>query len=239
MDQASMKKFWDARAREDPFYFVDNQRRYKDPDLERFWARGRDALDKMVELLDVEIAPTDTIVEIGCGVGRITRSLARRGGMVFAVDVSEQMLERARRLNPDLDNVEWVLGDGETLAPIPSAVADLCHSFVVFQHIPDGRVTLGYVREIGRVLRAGGTAFFQVSNRPEVHRKPPVRDRLSIALQALFGRAPRGQSSAAWRGSAIDLDELRSVSADVALEVERVVGEGTQFCFVVLRKGQP
>lgn len=231
-----MRRFWDARASEDPFYFVDNQLRYGDPDLERFWAGGREALDKMMELLDARIASTDTIVEIGCGVGRITRPLADRGEQVVAVDVSEQMLEAAKQLNPGLDNVEWVLGDGESLAPIGTSSADVCHSFVVFQHVPDPRVTLGYVREMGRVLRPGGTAFFQVSNQPDVHRKPPLRKRLRPLLGAALGRAPKGQLDPSWRGSAIDLGELRSVARGARLDLERVVGEGTQFCLVLLRK---
>jgi SAM-dependent methyltransferase len=237
VDQAAMKRFWDARAREDPFYFVDNQLRYREPDLERFWAGGQEALDKMMELLDVRIVSTDTIVEIGCGVGRITRSLAERGRRVIALDVSEQMLDAAKRLNPGLDNVEWILGNGERLAPIGAASADVCHSFVVFQHVPDPRVTLGYVREMGRVLRPGGIAFFQVSNRPDVHEKPPLRKRLVPLLGAVLGRAPKGQLDPAWRGSAIDLNELRSVARGASLDVERVVGEGTQFCLVLLRKG--
>jgi SAM-dependent methyltransferase len=236
MDQALMKEFWDARAREDPFYFVDNQLRYRDPDLERFWAGGREALDKMMELLDVRIAPTDSIVEIGCGVGRITRVLAERGAAVRAVDVSEQMLDCARRLNPGLGTVEWVLGDGETLAPIETSSADICHSFVVFQHIPDPRITLGYVREMGRVLRSGGIAFFQVSNRPDVHQTRRLRERARLRIRGLVGRAPRGQSDPAWLGAAVSLSDLREVARAAALDVERVVGEGTQFCFVRLRK---
>ena len=35
-----MQRFWDARAREDAFYFVDNTLNYRAPDLERFWAGG-------------------------------------------------------------------------------------------------------------------------------------------------------------------------------------------------------
>jgi SAM-dependent methyltransferase len=232
MDQGLMKRFWDARAREDPFYFVDNRLRYREPDLERFWADGREALDKMLELLDVRISPRDSIVEIGCGVGRITRFLAQRGGQVRALDVSAEMLDRARELNPGLDNVEWIVGDGESLAPIETKSADVCHSFVVFQHIPDPRITLGYVREMGRILRPGGIAFFQLSNRPDVHRKPPVWRRLEHCLLALLARAPQGQANPAWRGSAIDLDELRAVAERAGLEVQRVVGEGTQFCYV-------
>src|SRR5206468_8184733 len=140
---------------------------------------------------------------------------------VRALDVSSEMLEVARRMNPQLGNVDWLHGDGTTLAPIPGASADACVSHVVFQHIPDPEVTLGYVREMGRVLRPGGWAAFQVSNDPSVHRR------------RLFAR--RGTRHPAWRGSAVDLGVLRATASDAGLEVERVVGEGTQFCLVRLQ----
>src|SRR2546423_10086498 len=170
--EREMREFWDARAREDAFYFVDNTLGYRDPDLERFWASGREVVDKVFGLLAVELQPNDEIVEVGCGVGRITRELARRGQSVRALDVSAEMLERARELNPSAPGVDWLLGDGSTLHGIDGASADACFSFVVFQHIPDPEVTLSYVREMGRVLRSGGRAAFQVSNDPGVHRAP-------------------------------------------------------------------
>ena len=40
-----MRRFWDRRAREDAFYFVDNRLWYRDPDLEGFWAGGREVMD--------------------------------------------------------------------------------------------------------------------------------------------------------------------------------------------------
>ena len=96
-----------------------------------------------LELLGAELRPTDHVVEIGCGLGRMTRALAARAGGVTAIDVSPEMLERAQRLNPNLSTVAWTAGDGTTLAGIPDASADACMSHVVFQHIPDPAVTLG------------------------------------------------------------------------------------------------
>jgi SAM-dependent methyltransferase len=231
-----MREFWDARAREDPYYFIDNTGRYREADLERFWANGARDLDRMLEAVGGTIEPSDSVVEIGCGVGRMTRVLAERSAHVCALDVSEEMIERARELNPHLENVEWLVGDGRSLAGIPDQSATVAHSFVVFQHIPDPEITLGYVHEIGRVLKPGGWAFFQISNDPEIHRRRPALARFRHWLKALVGRAPRGQSNPAWRGCTIELERLRSVAAEAGMTVERVVGEGTQFCFVRVRK---
>jgi SAM-dependent methyltransferase len=231
-----VREFWDERAREDAFYFVDNTGRYRDPDQARFWASGEETLERMLELLGVSLGTADDVVEVGCGLGRMTRALASRCGTVRAVDVSPEMVARARRLNSHLENVEWIVGDGRSLAAIPNESADVGHSHVVFQHIPDPEVTLGYVREIGRVLRGGGFAFFGISNAPEIHRRRPLASRVRLGVKTALRRGPRGQSDPAWLGSHIEIASLRAAAADANAEIERLEGEGTQYCLVLMRK---
>jgi SAM-dependent methyltransferase len=230
-----MAQFWDARAREDAFFFVDNRLDYGRPDLERFWSGGAADLDRLLGGLGAAIGATDDVVEIGCGVGRLTRVLSERAASVRALDVSPNMLDLAREHNPALDNVAWLLGDGMTLHGIESASAEAVVSHVVFQHIPDPRITLGYVREIGRVLRPGGWAAFQISNDPRVHGPHRRRARIAAALKALSNRRPQGQRDPRWLGSMVDLHDLKAAAADGAMTTERVVGEGTQLCCVLTR----
>ncbi len=227
------ERFWDERAREQALFFVDNTVDYRNPDVERFWAEGEEAVGEILAELGVELRPADTLVEIGCGVGRLTRVLARRAGQVVAVDVSEEMLARARELNPRLENVRWLHGDGESLAGVDSASADGCFSHVVFQHLPDPELTLGYVREMARVLRPGGWAAFGLSTDPAVHRP---RRRAGWRLAALLRRGPRGQEHPAWLGSAVPLERLEAVADDGGLQLERVLHPGTQFTLVLGRR---
>jgi SAM-dependent methyltransferase len=56
------------------------------------------------------------VLEIGCGVGRMTRVLPARSARVVGLDVSDRMLEIARQQNPGISYVEWRLGDGSSLA---------------------------------------------------------------------------------------------------------------------------
>lgn len=231
-----MRRYWDRRAREDALYFVDNRRAYGDAEEREFWEEGERALDLALELLGLDLEPGSSIVDIGCGVGRITRALAKRAGLVYGVDVSPEMLDRARQHNPGLSNVRWLLGDGSSLAGIEDGSVDGCVSLVVFQHIPEPGPILAYVREIGRVVRPGGYAAVQVSNSPGVHRRPGPFARVRGALTTRLRHAPRGQHDSAWLGTAIDLDDLRNAAAESGLEVGRVVGEGTQFCLVALRR---
>jgi ubiquinone/menaquinone biosynthesis C-methylase UbiE len=64
-----------------------------------------------------EIGPTDRVLDIGCGMGQTTRDAARvaSSGSVLGVDISAQMLERARRLTLEagLQNISYELGDAQ------------------------------------------------------------------------------------------------------------------------------
>src|SRR5688500_17188371 len=137
-----MGAFWDERAKEDAFFFVDNRLDYRNPDIERFWRQGEEDLRRVLELAGVSIRQGDAIVDVGCGLGRLTRaSLALGAGSVHAIDVSKEMLQRAQEYNGELTNVTWVHGEGTTLEGIPDSVADGLVSHVVFQHIPDPAIT--------------------------------------------------------------------------------------------------
>lgn len=231
-----MRRFWDRRAREDAFYFVDSRLTYRRPDTAAFWASGEEDLDRLLDAAGVALDPSDRIVEIGCGMGRLTRVIAARAGDVRALDVSERMLEIAKAHHPDLGNVSWTLGGGSSLTGIDDASADVCLSHVVFQHIPDSAVTLAYVRETGRVLRPGGWAAFQVSNDPSVHRPSKPSRRLRRLISARLRRSPHGQDDPAWLGSAVDLAQLEAVAGEAGMDLERVRGAGTQYCLVLLRR---
>jgi SAM-dependent methyltransferase len=234
-----MRRFWDRRAREDALHFVDSRLPYGRSNPERFWSQGESDLVKLLEIAGVEVAPGSRVLEIGCGVGRLTRGLARRAGEVIALDVSAEMLALAREHNPELENVTWVLGDGTTLAGVAGSSVDGCLSHVVFQHIPDPAIILSYVGEMGRVLRGGGWAAFQVSNDPAVHRAghhASTAARLARRVRAGIGRAPRGVDDPAWLGSAVDLGELEAVASDAGMRVESVFGARTQFCVIRARR---
>jgi SAM-dependent methyltransferase len=232
-----MEQFWDARAREDAYYFVDSRLRYNAPDAAAFWEGGERALGALLGGLGVSIPPGQVVLDIGCGLGRLTRPLAREAERVLALDISEEMLTRARELNSDLGNVEWLHGDGTSLRPVADESVDICVSHVVFRHIPDPAITLGYIREMGRVLKPGGFAAFELSNDPAPHRPRHLGARVRMA--ALLGRAPRGQTHEAWLGSHVELEAIREAAGESGMWLERTAGENTEFCGVLLRRAWP
>lgn len=238
-DSQHMRQFWDERAREDAFHFVDNRLPYRSADEERFWINGASDLDAFLGIAGVDLKSDDEVLEIGCGVGRLTRALASRVGSVIALDVSGEMLSRAQHYNHELTNVIWLQGDGASLDGVEDASVDVCISHVVFQHIPDPRITLSYVSEMGRALRPGGRAAFQISNDARIHRAKAhggAWERVKQRGRAVLGRAPRGQADRAWLGSAVDLDDLRETVSLAGMTIENITGAGTQFCIVHARR---
>lgn len=84
----------------------------------------------------------DTVVEIGVGLGFLTRELAVRAGKVLAVEIEPRLLDIARRELGANDNIEWLEADalsgpGRTLATRIGEVADQCHGqLMVVANLP-------------------------------------------------------------------------------------------------------
>jgi len=74
-------------------------------------ASGLDVHGEADFVVSLEPAPS-SVLDAGCGTGRVAIELARRGLRVVGVDVDRSMLERARRTASD---IEWIEHDLATL----------------------------------------------------------------------------------------------------------------------------
>jgi SAM-dependent methyltransferase len=89
--------------------------------------------------------------DMGCGPGQVARYLHERGAQVCGVDLSPEMVVRARRLNPGID---FQQGDMLALNVDDGAWAGIA-AFYSIIHIPRGDLVRA-LRELRRVLRPGG-----------------------------------------------------------------------------------
>jgi SAM-dependent methyltransferase len=233
----AMRSFWDRKARENPMWFVHSTLDYAHPDPDEFWASGEETLERTLEPFEARLTRRDRVLEVGCGVGRITRALARRAEFVLGLDVSDEMVSRAATNLAGLDNVEVALGNGRDLSSVPDATFDVAYSFLVFLHIPDPAVTCNYIAEMGRVVRPGGWTLFHVSEDPTAH-VPENRPEPGLAdrVRAAIGRRPRGTKEAQWVGAAVDRNDLLDAMRRGNLELEASVGDGSLYCLVYARR---
>jgi SAM-dependent methyltransferase len=91
------------------------------------------------------------LCDMGCGPGHIARYLHGRGASVSGIDLSPQMIDRARRLNPD---IAFSAGDMLALDVPDEAFAGIA-AFYSIIHVQRADVVRA-LRELKRVLKPGG-----------------------------------------------------------------------------------
>jgi SAM-dependent methyltransferase len=185
------RAFWDKAARINPYWYIATG---SDGDEARFYAQGAAETDAL--LVIGEITPDEglTLLEIGCGTGRMTRRLSELFGQVIALDVSAEMLKRAQQALVDRDNIGYLLGNGHDLVEIADQSVDVVFSYITLQHVPTASYVLSYIRETARVLRPGGRAALQLRTNSATARG---LDLIGHAAHALTGRHTYRRE---WRG---------------------------------------
>lgn len=106
----------------------------------------------------VGVRPDDTILEIGCGIGRVGEILAPRCQKWIGCDVSANMLQHADQRLASFSNVQLVEISGYDLQPIPDASVDVVYSTVVFMHLDEWE-RYNYIKEAARILKPNGRIF--------------------------------------------------------------------------------
>jgi SAM-dependent methyltransferase len=165
-----MRDDWDQRARENARHFVaTGQGAWTDDEF--FQSGEQNVREQILNDLENICQGKDPqqmkVLEIGCGAGRITRALANFFGDVYAVDISGEMVERARQALGGQPNAHIFQNNGRDLSVLRDAglrdgETDFAFSYIVFQHIPSREVIETYVREVNRLLRPGALFKFQV-----------------------------------------------------------------------------
>lgn len=111
------------------------------------------------------------MLDIGCGIGRMTRAFANIFSEAHGVDFSSNMIKLASELNKDKPNLYFKVNNGFDLSVYEANFFDFCFSFIAFQHIIRQEVVGNYIKEIDRVLKPGGLFMFQVNTDKWVIRK--------------------------------------------------------------------
>ena len=102
---------------------------------------------------------TESCLEIGCGVGRMTRFLATVFDRVHAVDVSDGMIQAAKARSPA--NVDYYLTDGLHI-PLPDGSVSAAFSMHVLQHLNSTETQVEYFRGIYSALEPGGNLLVHI-----------------------------------------------------------------------------
>ena len=103
-------------------------------------------------------APTDCLLEAGCGTGRMTRVLSSTVREMIAIDFSFESLRVNRRklLAADISNVHLIQADLCRL-PFMDCAFDRVVSCQVLEHVPGPDARAAAVQSLSSVLKPGGT----------------------------------------------------------------------------------
>jgi SAM-dependent methyltransferase len=144
---------------------------------------GRRRAERRASLLAsaAGLAPARRALELGCGTGVFLELAAASGARIVGLDLSTDLLRKARERLAGVANVALRCGNAEQL-PFPDASFDAVYGSSVLHHL-DVRAAL---REVRRVLKPGGRMAFAEPNllNPQIavtFSVRPLRRRLGVS----------------------------------------------------------
>ena len=214
-----MQRDWDERARENARFYVNTERQdWTDADFFRSGEGtvAEEILTDMINICQGQDPKRMTVLEIGCGAGRVTRALARIFGQVYGVDISGEMVRQARAALADLPHVHIFQNNGKDLSVLGSVRCDFAFSSIVFQHIPSRDVIESYIREVHARLRRGRLFKFQVQG----------------------ADTPDAAPDDTWLGATVSEQDARDIAARCGFEMRHQYGAGGQYFWLWFFKRQ-
>lgn len=165
-DLKRVARTWQDLGEHDPLWAVAShaEKRGGRWQLDEFMQTGEDDIARYHALI-LKHSPGQgrfsSVLDFGCGAGRLTAAWGRRAESATGVDISEPMLGLARKNLAACQNLRFVLNESGDLRAFADNSFDLVFSLICLQHIP-WPLASNYIREFGRVCRRDGIVGFQL-----------------------------------------------------------------------------
>lgn len=163
MTQSASIEWWNKSLDEVGLHSMDKLVS-SDASWEDVVASGRADLERAIEITGMPAGPDCAIIEVGCGVGRMSAALGERFGRVLGLDIAPRLIEEAQRLNPH-DHIVFEVADGVRLTPRALQQCDVVFSYEVFYYINADGLRI-YFEDAFRLLKPGGQFIFQLNIEP-------------------------------------------------------------------------
>lgn len=193
MDVTSVKEFWKNRATTEGV--GDNEVTHRD-----IWQRWLE-----IETVKRFLHPTDRVIDIGCGNGFTTKSIAHLVREIVGIDYSEEMIGRANTARPEdpsagySDSMTFKVCDVTAITPAHFGTFDVAISERCLINLADWDAQKRAIANIASVLKPGGRFLFiegsydgraQLNNLREsvgLEAMPPVWHNIDFKHADLFG----------------------------------------------------
>lgn len=155
-----------------------------------------------------------TVVDVGCGGGILSESMAARGASVTGIDLGDKPLKVAKlHLLESGLSVDYRKVAVEDLAADQPAHYDIVTCMEMLEHVPD---PASIVRACARLLKPGGWCFFSTINRNAKAYLFAV-----VGAEYVLGLLPRGTHDYA---KFLKPAELGAFCRDAGLTPEAIIG---------------
>jgi 2-polyprenyl-6-hydroxyphenyl methylase/3-demethylubiquinone-9 3-methyltransferase len=157
------------------------------------------------------------VLDVGCGGGILTDSMARKGAQATGIDLSSKALKVAQlhALEAQTPNVQYREISTEALAAEQPASFDVVTCMEMLEHVPEPE---SVVRACAALVKPGGWVFFSTLNR-----NPKSFLLAIVGAEYVLNLLPRGTHEYA---KMIRPSELARYGRDAGLELQQTRGMG-------------
>ena len=169
-----MKRDWNQRAAHHARFWIATEN-YQTEEV--FAQSGQDTAQALLEAIKGLYQPSWKVLDVGCGIGRVLKPLAKHFHALVGIDVSPTMIAQSKAWLSEISNVATFETSGMDLHEFEDESFDLVYSYVAFQHMPRP-VFEQYLGEINRVLTPEGYLAAQLPIGP--YSDEPIEDTIGI-----------------------------------------------------------
>ena len=166
------------------------------------------------------------LLDVGCGAGILSESLAQRGARVTGIDLAADSIDIARR-HAATAGLEIDYRVAAVESDIPPASFDVVTCLELLEHVPDPAATIA---ACARAVRPGGRVFFSTINR-----RPKSFLLAIVGAEYLLGMLPRGthdylrfirpsELGRAARAAGLEIDDLSGLHYNPLTRAYRIGG---------------
>lgn len=172
---------WKEWGEQNPYFGVLSRDEFRKENIEKhrneFFESGAQLMSSVVAMAVRHFGQfnTESALDFGSGVGRLTIPLAQRFKKVVGVEISEAMIAEAQRNCQEfgVSNVDFVKSDDQL--SLVGQKFDFVNSCLVLQHIPPKR-GMEIIASLLKILNVGGVVVLQF----------PVRVRLPVLQRVVY-----------------------------------------------------
>jgi len=159
-----LEKTWTDFGKHNPYWSVITRDEFRSKNinannLQTFFETGECDFNHMESLLRMYGSSFSgkTVLEFGCGVGRMMRACSKIATKIIGLDISQSHLDLARQAVP---NGEFLKVTSDTL-PVLDNNPDVIFSLIVLQHNRPPLIKK-YVKQLLQILNSGGFAILHI-----------------------------------------------------------------------------